>query len=674
MADTDEASVLVTLERLREEIRRHEWLYYVQNAPELSDAEFDALMKRLETVEAEHPDLVTPDSPTQRVGGAPATELPQVSHRVPMLSLDNTYNEDELRDFDRRVRRLLPDAPIEYVCELKIDGLAVSALYEDGVYVRGATRGDGSTGEEVTPNLRTIRSLPLRLTDDDSVPARIEVRGEAYMRTTGLAEVNAERERNGEAPFANPRNAAAGSVRLLDSSITASRPLDIYVYALGEAEGAEFATHLETLDALRKWGFKTNPQTALCADIEAAVEYCEGWTVRSAELPYEADGVVVKVNGLAQQEALGRTSKSPRWAISYKFPASQGTTVLRKIQVQVGRTGALTPRAVLTPVVLSGATITHATLHNWDEVTRKDVREGDTVLLERAGGVIPHVLGVVEGQRPEDSQPFVMPTHCPACGSEAVRLPEEVAIRCVNTSCPAQLKRGLDHFASRGAMDIDGLGPALVEQLAAQGLVRDVADLYALGVEQVAELERMGKASAQNFIAAQEASKDRGPVRLLHALGVPFVGGTVAELLIGECGGLVELMDADAERLEGIHGIGEKVAASVISYFANEENRRVVDKLRDHGLRMEDEPPTESGAQHLTGRTFVLTGELPSMTRPEATDQIQAAGGRVTGSVSGKTDYVVVGSNPGSKRGRAEALGVSILDEDGLKRLLQAGS
>ncbi len=674
MADTDEVSVPAKLERLRDEIRRHEWLYHVQNAPELSDAEFDRLMKRLEAVEAEHPDLVTPDSPAQRVGGAPATELPQVSHRVPMMSLDNTYSEDELRDFDRRVRRLLPDEPIEYVCELKIDGLAVSALYEDGVYVRGATRGDGSTGEEVTPNLRTIRSLPLRLTDGERIPRRLEVRGEAYIRTTGLAEVNAERERNGEAPFANPRNAAAGSVRLFDSSITASRPLDIFVYALGDVDGADFDTHLGTLAALREWGFKTNPHTALCADIEAAVQYCERWTARSAELPYETDGVVVKVNALAQQEALGRTSKSPRWAISYKFPASQGTTVVRKIQVQVGRTGALTPRAVLTPVVLSGATITHATLHNWDEVARKDVREGDTILLERAGGVIPHVLGVVEDQRPEDSRPFVVPAHCPACGSEAVRLAEEVAIRCVNTSCPAQLKRGLDHFASRGAMDIDGLGPALVEQLARLGLVRDVADLYSLRAEQVAELERMGTTSAQNFIAALEASKDRGPVRLLHALGVPFVGGTVAELLVAECGGLLEVMGADAERLEGIHGIGEKVAASVVSYFANEENRRVVDKLRQHGHRMEEERPTESAAQHLTGQTFVLTGELPSMTRTEATDQIQAAGGRVTGSVSGKTNYVVVGSNPGSKRDRAEALGVAILDEEGLNRLLQAES
>jgi DNA ligase (NAD+) len=657
------------VERLRAEIRRHEHLYYVEARPEMSDAEFDALMKRLEEIERQHPSLVTPDSPTHRVGGAVAEEFPTVRHRVPMLSLDNTYTMDELREFDARVGRLLGNTRWDYVCELKIDGLAVSLLYEGGVFVRGATRGDGETGEDVTANLRTVRSIPLRLRGDGGFPSHVEVRGEVFMPRDRLAGVNEERTERGEPPFANPRNAAAGSVRLLDPNVTASRPLDIFVYAVGEMEGSQPETHWETLRRLRAWGLKTNPETRPCASLEDVTAFCAEWTEKAPRLPYDTDGVVVKVNALAQQRELGATLKSPRWAISYKFPASRATTRVRDIEVQVGRTGVLTPRAVLEPLDLAGVRITHATLHNADEVARKDVRVGDTIVLERAGGVIPHVVAVLVERRPPDAAPFRMPSHCPSCGSEVARLADEVAVRCVNGGCPAQRRRSIEHFASRRAMNVDGFGPSLVGQLVESGLVQDIADLYALRAEDVAALDRMGEKSAQNVLAALETSKGNDPARLLHGLGIPFVGEHVAELLIAHFGSVESVMEADTASLASVPGIGPVVAESVVRYFAQPGNRSVVARLRECGVRTDRERAL-APSTHLAGKTFVLTGELDTMTRAEATERIQAAGGKVTGSVSRKTDYVVVGASPGSKYERAQALGVPTLDESAFRALL----
>lgn len=653
------------IERLREEIRRHEWLYYVENAPEISDFEFDQLMKRLETLELEHPELITPDSPTQRVGGVPASSFATVEHRVPMLSLDNTYNADELREFDRRVRKLCPDA--EYVCELKIDGLAVSLLYEEGIFIRGATRGDGTLGEDVTANLRTIRSIPLRL--NRPIP-RLEARGEVYIPPSKLAEINAERQQNGEPPFANPRNAAAGSIRLLDPLLTARRPLDIFVYGVGEIEGLSPETHIQTLQLLRELGFKTNPHTQLCPDIHEVITYCEFWTKNALHLDYETDGVVVKVNAFVHQHQLGTTSKSPRWAISYKFPASRGETIVREIQVHVGRTGVLTPRAVLEPVEIGGVTISSATLHNADEIERLDIRVGDTVVLERAGGVIPHILGVVLAHRPSNTSRFVMPTHCPACGSEVIRLADAVAYRCVNPHCPAQQKRRIEHFASREAMNIEGLGTVLVNQLVERGFVHDVGDLYALTAPQLKTLERIGDKSAQNLLTHIAQSKKNDPARLLYGLGIPLVGEHVAHQLIEYTGSVETLAKMSAEEMSLIPGVGKVIAQSVAAFFSRPENQVLLQKLAQAGVRLSSKPP-EKKEKPLAGKTFVLTGALPHLSRTEATELIRRAGGRVTDSVSKKTDYVVVGENPGSKRDRALTLGIPLLDETEFLALLE---
>ena len=660
-------AILAELEQLRAAIRRHERLYYVENAPEISDGEFDRLMRRLERLEAERPDLIAPDSPTQRVGGEPASELPTARHRLPLLSLDNAFHKADLLAFDARIRKLVPDQAIEYVCELKIDGLAVSLTYESGVFALGATRGDGQTGEEVTANLRTIRSVPLRIPD---APERIEVRGEAYIPKGKIDQVNAQREADGEPPFANPRNAAAGSVRLLDAGVTASRPLDIFIYSVGEKSGEPLRAHWEALSELKRFGFRTNPETRLVSSIEEAYAYCEEWMERGRALPYETDGVVVKVNSIAQQEEMGATSKSPRWAVSYKFPSEQTTALLREIQIQVGRTGVLTPRAALEPVELSGVVVSHATLHNMDEVERLDVRAGDTVLIERAGGVIPRVLGVVKEKRPEGAERFAPPESCPECGGEASRLPGEVALRCVNRSCPAQLKRSLEHFAGRSAMNIDSLGPRRIAQLVEAGLVADAADLYTLQPEPLAELERMGSGSAGALVRAIEASKRQDPARLLHGIGIPFVGGNVSELLLEEFGSIEALEAAPLEALEGVHGIGEKVAASVAQHFALPANRERMERFRSYGLTTAREKPSNGGPQPLEGLAFVLTGQLTEMTRSEAKARIESAGGRVVSSVSKKTDYIVAGANPGSKLARAEALEVEALSEEGLLKLL----
>lgn len=661
--------VAAEIAELGEEIRRHEWLYYVAAKPELSDFDFDQLMKRLEALEAVHPELVAPDSPTRRVGGGVADGSATIEHTIPMLSLDNSYNEEELAEFDARVRRQLGEVAIEYVCELKIDGVAVSLLYEDGLYVRGATRGDGRTGEQITDNLRTVRSIPLRLRG--AAPGALEVRGEVYMPRDSLDDVNRQREEAGDPAFANPRNAAAGSVRLQNAAATASRSLDIYIYSMAERGDAVGPTHSQTLVSIAEWGFRTNPEARVVGSIGEVVGYCHEWTRRRAELPYEIDGVVVKVNSLAQQRELGSTAKSPRWAMSYKFPATQATTVVREIQVQVGRTGVLTPRASLEPVELDGVTISHATLHNADEVARKDIRVGDTVAIERAGGVIPAVLGVVMDHRPDDTAPFEMPTTCPSCGAPVTRIADEVAVRCVNAGCMAQLHRRLEHFASRNALDIDGMGTAVAHALAESGLARDLSDLYSLHVSAVAALDGMAEPSARGLIGAIDASRHQDPARLLHGLGVPFVGASVAELLIDEFGSLDAVAAATVESLVAVRGIGERVAESVRGFFASETNRRVLDTMRERGVRMARESAVGEATDALGGATFVLTGELPTLTRADAAEQIRAAGGRVTGSVSGKTAYVVAGANAGSKLAKAEALGVAILDEGALLELLR---
>jgi len=653
---------------LARQIRHHEWLYYVEAAPELPDAEFDALMKRLEALEAAHPELVAPDSPTQRVGGSVSDGAATVQHAIPMLSLDNSYNEDDLHDFDARVRKQLGEQDVEYVCELKIDGVAVSLLYEDGVYVRGATRGDGATGEQITANLRTIASIPLRLRGEAA--GALEVRGEVYMPRDQLDAVNAQRDENGDPPFANPRNAAAGSVRLQDVAQTASRPLDVFVYSMARHESGGGASHYETLDRMRAWGFRTNPTARVVSSMDDVIAYCHEWTARRDELAYEIDGVVVKVNALAQQPELGSTAKSPRWAMSYKFPAAQVATRVLDIQVQVGRTGVLTPRATLDPVELDGVTISHATLHNASEVARKDVRVGDMVAIERAGGVIPAVLAVVMDRRPANSQPFVMPVTCPACGGDVGRVDDEVATRCMNSACPAQLRRQLEHFASRKALDIDGMGPAVAEGLVDGGLVRGFADLYALDPVKVAELDGMALPSANGLIHAIDRSKEQDPARLLHGLGVAFVGANIAELLVDEFRSLGAIAAASVEALAAIHGIGDGVAESVHGYFASDANAAMLDAMRDHGVRTEREGGTSTVGSSLAGATFVLTGELPTLTRAEAGERIKAAGGRVTGSVSGKTTYLVAGASAGSKLAKAEALEVPVLDEDELLELL----
>lgn len=669
--DTPPEEARERVAELREEIREHDRRYYVEDAPIVPDAEYDALVRELKALEAEWPSLVTPDSPTRRVGGEPLDAFPAAVHEIPMLSLDNAYGEEELAGWVERVRRGVedPDA-LAYVAELKIDGLSISLTYEDGVLVRGATRGDGTRGEDVTPNLRTIRAIPLRLTGGD-VPGKAVVRGEIYMTRSGFQRLNAEREEAGEAPFANPRNAAAGSVRQLDSRITASRPLEFYGYSLhGDAS---VGSQWEALERLASWGVAVNPERRRIEDLDALVERCLHWQERRHDLDYEIDGVVVKIDDFEIQAALGSTSKHPRWAVAFKFPAEEASTVVEGILVTVGRTGKLTPTAILEPVEIGGVTVRMAGLHNEDEVRRKDVRIGDTVIVARGGEVIPQVVRVVKEKRPDGTEEWRMPKTCPECGSEIVRPEGEVAHRCLNASCPAQLRERILHWAGRGAMDVDGLGDKLARQLVETGLVADLADLYELDADTVAGLDRMGEVSAANLIEALERSKSRGFRRVLHGLGIRFVGDTVAAALASAFPSMEALMEADRETLEAVEGIGPKVAGAVIEFFEREENRRLVERLAGHGVEMEREEPPGDGGGPLEGRTVVLTGSLEGYTRPEAKAAIEAAGGRVTSSVSGKTDFVVAGADPGSKFEKARELGVEVLDEAGLRARLEGG-
>jgi DNA ligase (NAD+) len=654
------------INQLRDKLRYHEHRYYVENHSEISDEDFDSMMKQLEALEEESPALITPDSPTQRVGGAVGFGE-RVQHYSSMLSLDNTFSPEELYDFDRRVRQMLPEEEIEYVAELKIDGLGVSLVYENGLLIRGATRGDGEYGENVTANLRTIRSIPLRVSSIDSAPTLMEVRGEVFIPRDRMDDINRERIENEEAPFVNPRNAAAGSVRLLDASITASRPLDIFIYTLGYAEGIEFGTHSEALSLLAEMGFKVNPSTECFPSIEGVIEYCHRQTADRENIPYDVDGIVIKVNSIEQQSELGSTAKSPRWAISCKFPARQATTQVHKIDVQVGRTGVLTPRAILEPVQLAGATITHATLHNEQDLHRKDVRVGDTIVLERSGDVIPKIISVVQERRDGTEQVFHLPDRCPACDSPVQRSTEEVAVRCVNSACPMQLKRRIENFASRNALNIEGLGPAVITQLVESKLVASVADLYDLKRTDLIDFERMGEKSADNLIREIEGSKSVPAAKVLFGLGIMHVGQNIAELLIERFSSIDAVAAASVEEIADIHGIGAKLAESVCHFFQQTVNQQLLQRLKDAGLQWaadDSTPPGISRESFFTGKTFVLTGTLSQMARSEASKKIKEYGGKTTSSVTTKTDCVIAGESPGSKYDRAKQLGIQILTEE----------
>jgi DNA ligase (NAD+) len=650
------------IEALREQIRHHDYLYYVEARPEIADAEYDALMRELRALETEFPELVTDDSPTQRVSGEPVATFRPVEHLVPMLSLDNATTPDDLREFEARMRRVLPTAEFRYVAEPKIDGLGVALVYRRGRFVRGATRGDGRVGEEITANLRTIRSLPMALAGPLGEAEEVEVRGEVYMPRADFERLNRALEEAGEPVFANPRNAAAGALRQKDPAVTARRPLDVFLYHVSRAEALGFASYSDTLAALRTAGFRVNPRTEPCASIDEVIAYCARLEAGRDALGYDADGAVVKVDALEQQRRLGSTAHHPRWAIAFKFAARQATTVVEAIEVQVGKTGALTPVAKLRPVELAGVTIRNVSLHNEDEIRRKDVRVGDTVLVERAGDVIPYVVQVIIARRPAGAEEFRFPERCPACGGVAFRPEGEAYWRCTNSACPAQLKERLRHWGSRRAMDIEHLGEAVIDQLVDRKLVRTFADLYRLTPERLAELERMGKKSAANLVRALDASRGRGLARLLNALGIRMVGERVAQLLAARFGTMERLMNASEAALAEVHGIGPSIARSVRAFFADETNREVIADLRALGVDLAAHDAVE-GPRPLEGKTFVLTGTLHTLTRDAARDLISRLGGQVKGSVSRKTDYVIVGEAPGGKADDARRLGVTVLDE-----------
>ena len=679
---------LTEIQRLREQIRHHEEQYYIHNAPEISDAEFDRLLHELERLEAEHPDLVTPDSPTQRVAGRPTDAFPTVEHLAPMLSLDNAYDEDDLRAFDERLRKGagLGDAPVPYVTELKIDGLSIALTYENGRLVRGATRGDGIRGEDVTPNVRTIRAIPLALR---GAPAgRLEVRGEVYLPRASFERINREREEEGEPLFANPRNAAAGTMRNLEPELVAKRRLSAFTYQLvfGPDVPAEApTTHFDTLQTMTRWGLPVEAHYKACHGIGEVIDFCRAWADERRRLDFDTDGVVIKLDDLSLRSRLGSTAKFPRWATAFKFPAEQAHTKLLRIDVNVGRTGANTPYAVLEPVFVAGSTISMATLHNAEDIARKDFREGDTVVIEKAGDVIPRVVAPVLGLRPPDSRPWVMPTTCRECGSELHRDEEEVVWRCENTSCPARLRRGLEHFASRGAMNIEGLGESLVDQLIEQGLVRDFGDLYGLTAGQLENLvvtprtprseravpRKLGKVG-RNVIEQIERSKSNDLARLVYGLGIRHVGEKVAGTLSRHFRSMEAILEAPIERLQTAPEIGPVVAASVRSFADEPRNRALVAKLAAAGVNMSSlQPePAAAGPGPLAGKTFVLTGTLSRMTREEAEAAIERLGGKVSGSVSRKTSYLVVGADAGSKLAKAQALGVPILSEEEFRTLI----
>ena len=677
-------SVGEEIEKLREEIRRHEELYYVLDSPEISDIEYDTLLEQLKKLEQQHPDQITPDSPTQRVGGRPAEGFPEVVHRRPMLSLDNSYNIDELRAFDQRCRRLADGRSLDYVAELKIDGLSLALHYENQILVRGVTRGDGRIGEDVTQNARTIRSIPLKLREKGTVSksadlkseisnlkATLEVRGEVFIPRKVFERINAEREAQDQPRFANPRNAAAGAIRQLDPRIVRSRKLDMFAYDLLAGERKPFTTHWEALNWLESVGFRVSPERKVCHSIEEVIDFAGRIEAQRDDLDYEIDGLVVKVNSTALQDEFGTTNKAPRWAIAYKYAARQAPTRVVSIVVQVGRTGALTPVANLEPVSLAGTTVSRATLHNPDEVKRLGVRIGDWVLIEKGGDVIPKVLKVIESKRTGAEKPFRMPKHCPVCGGEISKPEGEVVSRCIAADCPAQLKGRLLHFASRRAMRIEGLGESLVDQLVKSGKVRDAGDLYGLTLDDIASLERMAKKSASNLLAQIEASKERDLSNLIYALGLRHVGDRTATTLARQFGSLDALSKATVEQLDDVPEIGLTVAESVRDWFDDEGNVELCKRLEAAGVRTSLEKSSEPTNETLAGKLFVLTGALAGFTRDEARAVIERRGGRVTSSVSKKTDYVVAGEEAGSKLDKATELGVKVIDEAAFKKMLE---
>jgi len=677
----DESSVWreasLQAEKLRRELNLHNYRYYVLNDPAISDYDFDQLLSRLQKLEAKYPDLVTPDSPTQRVGGEPLKTFDPVRHQVPMLSLDNTYSFDELREFDARVRKTISDA-VEYLVEQKVDGVAVSLKYQFGRLVQAATRGDGETGDDVTNNIRTIRSLPLEVMKErkgERAKERLtdfEVRGEALLTKKQFAEINRVREEEGEALFANPRNACAGTLKLLDPRLVAQRRLDIFIHTIpvppsGRGWEASLTSDLQVLDALARAGFKTIPHTRPLKTIDEVIAYVQEWDGKRETLPYEVDGMVVKVNSFAQRAELGDTAKSPRWAVAYKYPPKQATTVVRDIDFGVGRTGVVTPVAKMDPVFLSGSTIQHATLHNADEVTRKDIRIGDTVVIEKAGEVIPQVVKVVLEKRPATARPFKMPECCPSCHSRLVKEGEEIAWRCVNASCSAQIQRRLGHFTGRNALDIEGFGEKLIIALVEKGIVKNFADLYALDQPTLQNLERMGEKSSQNLLDALTQSRTRPYASLLFALGVRHVGISAARLLARHFPDIKDLERADPEQISAIPGIGPVIAESIANFFQDSENQKLIERLRKAGLPL-SQPGTE-GPKPLAGKTFVFTGGLKRHTRESAQELVARLGGTPSSTVSKKTSFVVAGTDPGSKCDKARKLGVKIVDEDEFEKL-----
>ena len=656
------------IEHLRQDIRRHEELYYVQARPEISDAEFDALMHELKALEQQHPELITPDSPTQRVGGRPAEGFVEVEHLQPMLSLDNAYDEAELRAFDERVRKGLElEISPTYVAELKIDGLSIALTYQDGRLVRGATRGDGTRGEDVTHNVRTVRAIPLSLRGGPK--GRVEVRGEVYLPKKNFERINQQQKEAGEPLYANARNTAAGTMRNLDPTLVARRGLASWTYQLVPPE---FESHAEMLRDLATWGLPVEPNWKKCDGIDAVIDFCESWRDKRGQLGFETDGVVIKLDDPQQRERLGYTSKFPRWATAFKFPAEQKQAMLRTIEINIGRTGAATPFAMLEPTVVAGSTISMATLHNPDDIIRKDIRPGEMVIIEKAGDVIPRVVGPVDTDPNRPTPRWVMPTTCPVCGSELKKAEDEAVWRCENSSCPSKLRRGLEHFASRGAMNIEGMGEMLIGQLCEKGLIKSYADIYALDAPTLEDLERMGKKSAAKVLSELEKSKKNDVWRLLYGLGIRHVGERGAQVLADHFGSIDEIEKASLEVLQEVHEVGPVLAASVRSWFDEPANRELIDGFRRAGLKLIGErktPPT--GPQPLAGKTFVITGEISGMSRDEAQEKLEALGAKVTGSVSKKTTYLVVGSEPGaSKLEKARELGIETLDEAAFRTLI----
>jgi DNA ligase (NAD+) len=666
-------SILKRIASLRAKLREHDYRYYVLAQPTISDQEYDRLMRELVDLENAHPESISPDSPSQRVGGQPTKEFETVTHAVPMLSLSNTYNEDEVRDFDRRVRSILEEEKFRYVCELKVDGVAVSLLFRNGSFFRGATRGDGAQGDDITQNLKTIRSIPLRVMGKEKGLEEFEVRGEVYMKRDDFQRMNADRERAGEKLFINPRNSSAGTLKLQDPKIVSKRPLNFVAYYL-RSLGGTIAGHSDNLKILRAMGFPVSEHTRVCTNVDAVIEYWKDWEERRDSLPYDIDGVVVKVDSLAQQTRLGMIAKSPRWAIAFKFAARQATTVLREITLQVGRIGTITPVAELEPVFVGGSTVSRATLHNEDNIKELDVRPGDTVVVEKGGDVIPKVSSVVKEKRPPGSRPYAISNKCPECGSRISRPEEEANYYCENSECPAQIRARIEHFAHRGAMDIEGLGEAVVDQLVSLDFVHNYADLYELRKHRnkLVNLERWGEKSVDNLLAAIDASKQRPFARVLFALGIRHVGASIAQLLVTHFRTMDDLMSATTDDLQTIQGIGPQIAESVRRFLEDKHNSKIVEKLRKAGLRFEEKQQRVVRNTPFAGKTVVLTGTLTALTREEAKQKIEELGGHVASSVSSKTDYVVVGSDAGSKLEKAKSLGIRTIDEDEFSRLVRS--